>query len=78
MTTSLRPLLAALCLLATLTGLGLGGNRLATLPSGVFDGLVAVVSLDLDGNRLATLPSGVFDRLAALCGFHSINTVEHS
>ena len=78
MTTSLRSLLAALCLLAALTGLGLGGNRLATLPPSVFDNLTKLERLDLDGNRLAILPSGVFDRLAALCGSHSINTVEHS
>ena len=47
--------------LASLRGLGLGYNELATLPSDTFEGFSSLTFLDLSGNDLTSLPADVFD-----------------
>ena len=43
--------------------LSIRGNRLITLPSGVFNGLHVSGSLRLEQNQITTLPAGVFNNL---------------
>nr|AAZ16355.1 variable lymphocyte receptor B [Eptatretus burgeri] len=48
------------------TVLWLGGNKIPSLPSGVFDKLTKLTELYLWGNKLQSLPHGVFDKLTSL------------
>ena len=46
--------------------LSLQGNKLRTLPEGLFRNLSSLKQLDLQGNKLRTLPEGLFRDLSSL------------